>query len=249
VRTLLYSANLDVKYHIATSGWFYPEWKGQFYPKDLPSNRWFAHYTQYFSTVELNAPFYRWPRLETVKMWRRQAPEHFRYSIKVNRTITHLKRFQGTEGLIRDFYQIAGILGPQTGCFLFQLPPNFNFTPVRLKVILAQLDSAHRNVLEFRHSSWWRSEVVEALRDRSVIFCSVSAPRLPGDLMVTADDLYLRFHGPCRLFYGSYSDEDLLTWSARIAASDARTSWIYFNNTADGSAVPNARFLKAETKS
>lgn len=230
--------------HIATSGWFYRDWKGAFYPDDLPSHRWFGHYTQQFDTVELNAPFYRWPKPATVKTWKRQAPEHFRYSVKVNRAITHDKRFQGTQDLIREFYQLAGVLGPKMGCFLFQLPPNFEFTVARLEMILSQLDPAHRNVLEFRHASWWTPEVFAALKGHKIIFCSVSAPKLPDDLVVTAETIYVRFHGPKRWFYDPYSDVELAAWSAKIAASKAKDAWVYFNNTADGSAITNARALE-----
>jgi uncharacterized protein YecE (DUF72 family) len=230
-------------FHIATSGWFYREWKGAFYPNELPSHKWFSHYAQQFNTVELNAPFYRWPKPATVKTWKRQSPEHFRYSVKVNRTITHDKRFQGTHDLIREFYQIADVLGPKMGCFLFQLPPNFEFSAERLEMILSQLDSAHKNVLEFRHASWWTLEVFAALKKRKIIFCSVSAPKLPDDLIITAETIYLRFHGANRWFYGLYSDQELAAWSAKIAANGAKEAWIYFNNTADGSAIANARAL------
>ncbi len=233
-----------MEYHIATSGWYYREWKGAFYPDDLPSHRWFSYYAQQFDTVELNAPFYRPPQLATVKNWKRNAPENFRYSVKVNRAITHEKRFQGTQELIHQFYQIADVLGPKLGCFLFQLPPNFEFTPARLELILSQLDSTYRNVLEFRHASWWMPEVFAALRAHKIIFCSVSAPKLPDDLIITADDIYIRFHGPKRWFYDPYSEAELAAWSAKISASQAKAAWIYFNNTADGSAIANAHTLE-----
>jgi uncharacterized protein YecE (DUF72 family) len=232
-----------VEYHVATSGWYYREWKGAFYPDDLPSHRWFKYYTEQFSTVELNAPFYRWPKPATVKNWKRNAPENFRYSVKVNRIITHEKCFRGTQDLIREFYQIAGVLGPKMGCFLFQLPPNFAFTAARLEMILAQLDPMHRNVLEFRHASWWTPEVFAALKKHKIIFCSVSAPKLPNDLIVTADIIYVRFHGPTRWFYDPYSEQELAAWAQKISASDAKEAFVYFNNTADGSAIANARSL------
>jgi uncharacterized protein YecE (DUF72 family) len=233
-----------VQYHIATSGWYYRDWHGTFYPKELASHKWFGHYTQHFKTVELNAPFYRWPKLATVKNWKRQAPENFRYSVKVNRIITHNKRFQGTQDLIREFYQIADVLGPKMGCFLFQLPPNFEFTSERLELILSQLDSTHKNVLEFRHASWWTPEVFSALKKHKIIFCSVSAPKLPRDLVVTADTIYVRFHGPTRWFYDPHSEEELASWAQKISASGAHEAFVYFNNTADGSAVGNARALE-----
>jgi uncharacterized protein YecE (DUF72 family) len=233
-----------MKINVATSGWYYRDWHGAFYPKELPSHKWFGHYSQQFKTVELNAPFYRWPKPATVKTWKRNAPEHFRFSVKVNRIITHNKKFKGTEKLIQEFYQIANVLGAKMGCFLFQLPPNFEFSAERLEMILSQLDSAHKNVLEFRHASWWTPKVFSALQKRKIIFCSVSAPNLPKDLIVTAKTIYVRFHGPTRWFYDPHSEAELAAWSEKISASDAKEVWIYFNNTADGSAIANARALE-----
>src|SRR3954466_7554165 len=108
--------HLDIKgeepaYHIGCSGWFYWHWFGVFYPKDLPRTKWFNYYASQFKTVELNAPFYSWPTLATVKSWRRQAGRRrFIYTVKVCELITHTKRFQGTKGLVKDFGYIANLL-------------------------------------------------------------------------------------------------------------------------------------------
>jgi hypothetical protein len=122
--------------HIGCSGWFYWHWRGDFYPADLPTSEWFAHYMKSFETVELNAPFYSWPTLATVSGWLQQAgPKKFVYTVKVCELITHVKRFVGTKELVRDFGHIADLLGPYMGCFLFQLPPSYTYTPARLKAI------------------------------------------------------------------------------------------------------------------
>src|SRR5689334_12920331 len=105
--------------HIGCSGWFYWHWRGDFYPADLPTSRWFNHYEKNFSTVELNAPFYRWPTPSTIQCWRRQSKRRgFRYCIKVNQLITHEKRLVGTKKLIREFSAIADVLKEKMGCFL-----------------------------------------------------------------------------------------------------------------------------------
>ena len=145
---------------IGCSGWYYWHWKGRFYPETTPGSRWFKHYAGRFNTVELNAPFYSWPTLAAVKTWIRQAGRrNFIYTIKVCELITHVKRFAGTATLVKDFGCIADLLGPQFGCFLFQLPPSFRYTSARLNNILRQLDPRRRNVVEFRHRSWWNKEV------------------------------------------------------------------------------------------
>lgn len=229
---------------VGCSGWYYWHWRGVVYPEDLPTRRWFEHYQRSFDTVELNAPFYHWPRPSTVQNWARAARPGFRYSLKVNQTITHLKRFRGTRQLIRDFYDLAAPLGEHLGCFLFQLPPSFRYTAARLRSILGQLDPRHRNAVEFRHASWWNDTVFDAFREAGAIFVSVSAPRLSDDLVRTADAVYVRFHGASRWYAHDYSDAELKAWAKKIRASGAREVWAYFNNDREGCAFRNAQVLR-----
>ena len=232
------------KLYVGCSGWFYWHWRGVFYPVDLPTSRWFAHYAGRFKTVELNAPFYSWPTVRTVESWIRQAERRpFVYTVKVCELITHIKRFAGTKILVRDFGMIADLLGPRMGCFLFQLPPSFHYTPARLKRILDQLDHRRRNVVEFRHKSWWNETVYEAFRKKGTIFCSCSGPRLPDELIKTAEDIYIRFHGVKNWYRHDYTIAELTVWARRIDESGARSVWAYFNNDRYGYAIKNARSL------
>jgi len=230
--------------YVGCSGWFYWHWRGGFYPADLPTSSWFRHYAGRFKTVELNAPFYSWPTTATVESWVRQAGKRrFVYTVKVCELITHIKRFVGTKTLVRDFGLIADLLGRRMGCFLFQLPPSFHYTPTRLKRILGQLDHRRRNVVEFRHKSWWNESVYKAFRETGTIFCSCSGPRLPDELVKTADDIYIRFHGVKKWYRHDYTIEELEVWARRIRESKAKTMWAYFNNDRDGYAIKNARTL------
>lgn len=230
--------------NVGCSGWFYWHWRGDFYPAELPTHKWFAHYAAHFRTVELNAPFYSWPPVSAVRGWIRQAGRRkFVYTVKVSELITHVKRFTGTKTLVRDFGYIADLLGPRMGCFLFQLPPSFHYTRARMERILAQLEPSRRNVVEFRHRSWWNEEVFAALRTKGIIFCSCSAPRLPDDLVKTAEEIYIRFHGLGQWYRHDYSKEELARWAERIRTSGAKRVWVYFNNDRDGNAIRNARTL------
>jgi uncharacterized protein YecE (DUF72 family) len=232
-------------YHIGCSGWFYWKWRGLFYPEALQTDEWFPYYAKHFRTVEINASFYSWPTEASVKAWLRAAGKRrFIYTVKVCELITHVKRFKGTKELVKDFGLVADILGAKMGCFLFQLPPSYHYTSARLRSILSQLDHSRRNVVEFRHVSWWNEDVFRAFRKTGTVFCSCSAPRLPDTLVKTADDIYLRFHGTKRWYRHDYSKEELLSWAARIKASGAKTSWIYFNNDFGAYATKNARELR-----
>jgi uncharacterized protein YecE (DUF72 family) len=235
--------------NIGCSGWFYWHWRGAFYPQTLPTKEWFAHYARTFSTVELNAPFYSWPTVNNVKLWLRQAGKrNFIYTVKVCELITHMKRFRRTENYVKDFGHIADLLGPHMGCFLFQLPPSFHYTPARLKNILAQLDPARRNVVEFRHRSWWHPKVFAAFKQAGVIFCSCSAPKLPDELISTTDEVYIRFHGLTKWYRHDYTPEALAIWVERIQSAGCRRVWAYFNNDRDAYAIKNAKELTKQLR-
>ncbi|MCK1337702.1 DUF72 domain-containing protein [Bradyrhizobium sp. 38] len=228
---------------VGCSGWRYWKWRDSFYA-EVPQPDWFEHYASAFDTVEINASFYSWPTVANVQAWRRQAGgQDIVYTVKVCEFITHVKKFKGTKTLIRDFGIIADILGERMGCFLFQLPPSFRYTKARLNSIVSQLDPARRNAVEFRHKSWWNEDVYGAFRKAGIIFCSCSGPRLPDELVRTADEVYVRLHGPERWYQHNYSDEELLKWASRIKSSAAKRAWIYFNNDYDAHAPQNARTL------
>ncbi|MGB8190293.1 MAG: DUF72 domain-containing protein [Chitinophagaceae bacterium] len=239
------------QYNIGCSGWYYWHWHDIFYPKDLARADWFSHYAANFKTVELNAPFYSWPTVATVKTWIRQAGrKQFVYTVKVSELITHVKRFTKTKQLIKDFGLIADLLGKKMGCFLYQLPPSYYYTPARLKDILEQLDHRRRNVVEFRHKSWWNEDVYKAFRKKKTIFCSCSGPRLPDELIETADEVYIRFHGTKQWYRHNYTKEELEVWVQRVRASKAKRVWAYFNNDREGYAIKNAKeFLRLLKKS
>ena len=210
-------------FNVGCSGWFYWHWRGAFYPQAMPTQGWFGHYAREFHTVELNAPFYSWPTVNAVKGWLKQAEgAELVYTVKVCEHITHVKRFVRTKLLVKDFGHIADLLGDRMGCFLFQLPPSYQYTAARLKTIVLQLDPTRRNVVEFRHRSWWNEKVYAAFRKVGIIFCSCSAPNLPDELIRTAEEIYIRFHGKTKWYRHDYSGEELAVWRQRVQDSGAK---------------------------
>jgi uncharacterized protein YecE (DUF72 family) len=238
------TAGLQQPIYIGCSGWRYWKWRDSFYA-GVPQQDWFKHYLKRFRTVEINASFYSWPSVAGVQAWRRQpGKKKFVYTVKVCEHITHVMKFKRTKTLIKDFGFIAHLLGDRMGCFLFQLPPSYKFSPSRLNDIVSQLDRTRRNVVEFRHASWWNEDVYDAFREAGIIFCSSSGPRLPDDLIRTCDEVYVRLHGPKRWYRHDYSKAELATWAAKIKASGAKRAWVYFNNDNDAHAPKNATTLQ-----
>ena len=234
-------------YHIGCLGYHYRHWRGVFYPDKLPMRRWFEFYSQHFQTLELNVTFYRFPQLAFLENWYAQSPAGFVFAVKAPKLITHYKQFHGVGQLLGDFYDTTSRgLQDKLGPVLFQLPSRLAYDAERLARILDSLDPAFVNVLEFRHASWWRAEVYEALRQRGVVFCGQSHPLLPDALVATAPTLYYRLHGVPDLYASPYPTE-FLQRTAHAAATTAgvEQAYFFFNNDIGGSAIGNAQELAA----
>ncbi len=238
---------------VGCSGFSYKDWKGRFYPEGVPQREWLEHYASVFPTVEINSTFYRYPKESTLEGWRTRTPEGFELTLKANRIITHRRRFRNVEDNLARQYELADILGDRLGCVLFQLPPSTHLDVEWLAEVLGMLDTGHRNVIEFRHRSWWTEEVYEACRGRGVTFCSVSAPEnvgLPGTFLVSPPLAYIRFHGTSTWYVHDYTTDELMAWVKLIRQreGDIDTLYCYFNNDINANAPKNARELEALLK-
>jgi uncharacterized protein YecE (DUF72 family) len=228
---------------VGTSGYQYEHWRGLFYPRLLPKKAWFAHYADHFDTVEINNTFYRLPQPAAFDAWRARTPPDFCYALKFSRYGSHLKRLKDPREPIARFLERADRLGPFLGPILVQLPPNWKPDVQRLSGFLKHAGRRYRWAFEFRDRRWLCAEVFELLRHANAALCIhdllAEHPR-----EITADWLYLRFHGASR--GGNYTDQAL-----RVEASYIRQHvaagldvFAYFNNDVGGHAIHNAADLR-----
>jgi uncharacterized protein YecE (DUF72 family) len=233
---------------IGTSGWSYDHWTPELYPPGLPAGQRLARYTAEFSTVELNASFYRWPRPATFHGWQQRLPGGFRMSVKAPRGLTHARKLREPEAWIERIAAGWDELGDKRAVLLVQLAPAHARDDAVLDYFLAAMPDRIPVALEFRHPSWHVADVFAILERHGAAYCVMSGARLPCILRLTAPFAYVRLHGPGDdLYGGSYSDADLAWWADRIlewAALGADT-FAYFNNDGDANAVRNARTLAA----
>ena len=233
--------------HIGCSGWVYKHWRGTFYPDGLPQKRWFERYADEFDTVEINASFYRVPLASTFEGWRGKAPPGFRYAVKVNRFITHMKKLLDCAGPLDQFIALARPLGETLGPLLYQLPPSLHKDLSRLETFLERLPTDLEQVVEFRHKSWYDEDVLELLDRFGVGFVSHDLKGLVSPRWASGRTAYIRFHGTAGKYRGRYSDEALLDWADWILdqSRQGRSVWCYFNNDIHGHAIEDARTLKS----
>jgi len=230
---------------IGTSGWQYKHWRGVFYPQGLSQAKWLERFAEQFDTVEVNSSFYHLPRETTFDGWRRRTPEGFCFVLKYSRYGTHIKRLADPQDHVDIFVQRARRLGSKLGPILVQLPPGLQADPARLSRFLDAAPSDLRWAVEFRNPDWLAPDVYTVLRDHAAALC---VHDLIGDhpVQITADWIYLRYHGAGARYAGCYSDEKLRAEARRIRGwlADGYDVFAYFNNDAHGYAVRNALDLR-----
>lgn len=231
-------------FYIGCSGYYYSYWKNRFYPQGLQSKNWLAYYSSVFNTVELNGTFYRTPKLSDLQKYATVTTEDFTFSVKVSRYITHVLKLKDSKQQIIDFTSlIEEGLGKKLSCFLFQLPPSFQYTEENLQKVLDNIPHKQNYVIEFRHISWWNPEVEHELKKAKLTFCNVDFPGLDSYIIQTSKLFYFRFHGNPELFKSRYSIEDLRQFCQHLP-ENIKQHHIYFNNTYYEAGYSNALELK-----
>jgi uncharacterized protein YecE (DUF72 family) len=233
---------------VGISGWRYKPWRGVFYPKDLVQKRELAFAAEHFRSIEINGTFYSLQLPSSFERWAAETPDDFVFAVKGPRYITHMLRLRNIDAALANFLA-SGILrlDKKLGPILWQLPPNLQFDPQRLKLFFkllphdteraASIARRHekwlaqkrvdirprshkhlRHALEIRHSSFLVEEFVALLRAYDVALVCADAVEWPRTMDVTADFVYARLHGSEVLYASGYDDVALDEWAARVAA-------------------------------
>jgi len=219
-----------------TSGWSFKEWKGTFYPKDLPDDGMLPYYASRFSCVEINNTFYRMPRENVLLDWVSKVPESFRFAIKAPQRITHHGRLKADEVAesVQYFTRVITELGERRGPTLFQLPPNLKCDLPRLTEFLALLPRGWRAAFEFRHSSWFEDAVYDALRAKDAALCIADHDDFETPSVRTAGWIYARLH---RL---TYDEAALRFWRERLLGLGGDELYVFFKHDEGAGSGPTA---------
>jgi uncharacterized protein YecE (DUF72 family) len=225
--------------YIGTSGWQYDDWRGRFYPRELPKSEWLAYFSARFPTVEVNNTFYRLPGEDAFVRWRRQSVPGFVVTVKASRYVTHILRMRGAKEATRLFWTRCRRLGGKLGPVLFQFPPRFGADHDRLRAFCRDLPGAMRAAFEFRDPSWYGAETYEILDAAGAALVLADRPGARVPEVVCGGWSYVRFHQGSKLGPG-YPAAKLRRWAERIAGTAAADVYVYFNNDTGGAAVRDA---------
>jgi uncharacterized protein YecE (DUF72 family) len=222
--------------YVGSSGYSYKEWKGPFYPKDLPDKEMLRFYGERFRSVEINNSFYRMPKDSVLGAWADEVPAAFKFVLKAPQRITHQQRLKDAEDSVSYFIKVAGVLKERLGPLLFQLPPFLKKDVARLREFLALLPPGVSTAFEFRHQSWFDDEIFDLLREHASALCIAEAENdLEIPFVATANFVYLRLRRP------DYGDAELKTWLERLRKESCRDAFVFFKHEDEGKAPQMAR--------
>ena len=247
---------------IGTSGFDYDDWRGAFYPAELPKTGFLEYYAEHFKALELNFSYYKMPSARQLDSMLRRTSGAVTFAVKAHRSMTH-ERTAG-EGDLAAFAEAvaplraAGVLG----AVLAQFPQSFHQTEENrayLKRLSGRLGPPF--VVELRRADWATPQLRDWLGRIGAGFCCVDEPDLPGLMPpvaeATASPAYVRFHGRNaakwyvhdraeeRYDY-RYEDRELAAWVPKILELERKAGdvLVFFNNHFQGKAVDAAKGLE-----
>ena len=255
------------KIRIGACAWSFDDWRGAFYPPDLPNSQWLEFYANYFPAVEVDSTFYAAPSEKTVRRWIEMTPAAFRFACKLPRDITHARRLRDCTAELNSFLCALDPLASKLQVILIQLPPSF--TPKDGKPVLREflrgLPRDFRFAIEFRHAGWHRPQFIHLLEKNHVCWAWADTTPLnernlaPFEFLpLTTDFLYLRLLGDYATKYDVDGEhvhryEKLLwkreaaieSWSLKIERhlSEVRNVWAFVSNHFEGFAPETCQRL------
>ncbi|MBO3664664.1 DUF72 domain-containing protein [Microbacterium stercoris] len=144
---------------VGVSGWRYPSWRGDFYPRGLVQRRELEYIGTQMPSAEINGSFYSLQRPSSYVHWAEAVPDGFVFAVKGPRYITHMLRLRSAGTALANFFASGPLaLGRKLGPILWQLPARHPFEPAVLDAFLASLPRTTGAALEIARGHDQRME-------------------------------------------------------------------------------------------
>ena len=226
------------------------------YPPEFHGRSRLEYYASMFNSVEINSSFYKMPRTATIKKWIDSVPDHFQFTFKLPKEISHAKGLIFNPELVENFMNVIEVANDKRGCLLVQFPPSLKFDLIsEVERLLISINSANLSkwkiAVEFRNTSWYNDELYALLDKHNACMVQHDLPASAApDYQPIINFEYFRFHGPEGTYRGSYSNDFLIqkAQEVKIGLQKGKQVYCYFNNTM-GDAIKNLQTLNDHVNS
>jgi len=236
-------ADMSAPIRVGTAGWSIPRAVHEDFPGE---GSHLARYAARLPVVEINSSFYRPHRRQTYERWAASVGPHFRFAVKMPKTITHLRRLADVDEPLQRFVDEISGLGEKLGPVLIQLPPSLMFEPRTAEAFVRQLHTAipAQAVIEPRHPSWFAENADDLLVGCHIARVAADPPLVPSAAIPGGwrGFAYYRLHGAPSVYRSDYPAARIAIHvaEAQTASEAAHPVWVIYDNTAAGAATGNA---------
>ncbi len=155
-------------YYLGCPSWSENAWREFLYPENARPTDFLDLYSQVFNAVEGNTTFYARPAASTVERWAQTMPEHFRFTAKFPRDISHGGDLRDQVLAAEAFLQLLKPLGARVSPLWLQLPASF--APHRLGELAGFIDSLQQPLaIEVRHPEFFAKGDAERMLNRLLL--------------------------------------------------------------------------------
>jgi uncharacterized protein YecE (DUF72 family) len=221
---------------IGTSGWNYRDSNHIFYPTGTKAAEYLSFYAKHFVTTEINTSFYHMPRATSVQGWIDKVPVDFKFCAKISKYLTHIKRLKEPEEPLERFFEVFEQMKKQMGPVLVQLPSSLKFDYDLAEHFYKLLQAKYKGysfAMEVRHDTWLGTDSLALMHRYNIILViSQSGVGFPYAEVINNKNVYVRFHGPGKLYASSYTDEMLKEYAGKFLSwqKEGHDIWVFFNN-------------------
>ncbi|MBQ0768646.1 MAG: DUF72 domain-containing protein [Bizionia sp.] len=149
------------KIHVGCAKWNKADLKG-FYPKGTKDE--LVYYASQFNSIELNATFYRIFSADQFTNWYSKTPTGFKFFPKIFQDISHWKRLNGVDAVVKDYLYNVSHLKEKLGTIFLQM--HNNFTPKNFDLVSDFIEKWPKDIplaIEFRHTDWYNNKEVSTV--------------------------------------------------------------------------------------
>lgn len=216
-----------MRIYVGTSGWYY-SWNPRL------TLDWYLKYSG-LNTIELNASFYKFPFPNQVKSWANKTarinPE-MRWSIKVNRFITHVFKFsERAFETWNKFQRLFKPLEKYIDFYLFQLPPYLSPQYFdRIQRFYYKINLHEKFALEWRNMDWFKDKWIKWAKELKLTLVSIDSPQHLTKIFNVNGIIYLRLHGRTEWYSHNYTVDELEDIAEKILSLNPSKIYVYLNN-------------------
>lgn len=172
---------------IGTRGWEHEDWRGGFYPPELPADWRLCYYSNLLRAVLVPGETWETAGVEDARQWVEDSDSAFRFVLELPAALSHPVPTGAIPGRLTEFFRLIGPIRAQVAGLVIRVTPESPPDRAWLEALLRSLAQTYPICADLP-GAWRALEYTECLARHHAGLCwrggSEPAPHPGGGLMV-----------------------------------------------------------------